>query len=181
MHEPVTQAIALMAVVAFAGSLLLVAGLAAGRVWPAAGQLAADWRPMALPVAALVAVAATASSLLFSEAWHWVPCRLCWFQRIAMYPLALLLPWAIVKRSTAFHGAFITMAVIGLAISTWHWTIEHYPSLADSASCDPTAPCTAIWFEHLGFVTVPGGAGLSFAAIALQLLMSRTPLEDTAT
>lgn len=178
MHESVTQAIALLAVVAFGGSLLLLAGLGAGRFWPAAGQLVLDWRPIALPIAALVAVAATASSLVFSEAWHWTPCRLCWFQRIAMYPLALLLPWAIFKRSTAFHGAFIVMAVIGLAIATWHWMIEHHPSLADSASCDPAAPCTAIWFEHLGFVTIPGGAGLSFAAIAIQLLLSRTPIED---
>jgi disulfide bond formation protein DsbB len=173
VHDTPTFVMALLALIGFVGTAVLGLAAVGGRWSPALAGLVADWRPLAAPVAAVVAMAATASSLWFSEVWHWVPCRLCWYQRIAMYPLALLIPWSLVRRTHVLDGAFVAIAAIGLAIATWHWLIEHHPSLADSASCEPTAPCTAIWFEHLGFVTIPGGAGLSFATIAVQLLLAR--------
>ena len=77
----------LLALVALAGAVVLVvARVLAGRS-AAAAQLVAAVDDAALWIAFLVAATATAGSLYFSEVADFTPCRLCWFQRIAMYPL----------------------------------------------------------------------------------------------
>jgi disulfide bond formation protein DsbB len=114
--------------------------------------------------AGAVAVLATAGSLWFSERAHFPPCELCWYQRIAMYPLAVLLPLAAWRRdpSIRFHGT--VLAGLGLAVSAWHNLIETFPS-ADPGSCDPAAPCTVRWVEGLGFWTIPRMAAVCFVLV----------------
>lgn len=124
-------------------------GRAAGQTWHTLRDQLAEG---GLGIAWLVAATCTAGSLYFSEVANFEPCRLCWFQRAFMYPLVLVLAlaavWPLLRRIA------LAMAVIGAGIAAYHYLIERFPSL-DTGTCDPKVPCTLVWFERLGFVTLP--------------------------
>jgi disulfide bond formation protein DsbB len=120
----------------------------------------------------IVAVLATAASLWYSEGAHFPPCELCWYQRIAMYPLAVVLPIAAFRRDHGIRPYGLALAGIGLAVSAWHNFIETFPH-RDPGGCDPTNPCTIRWVEGLGFWTIPRMAALCFILIIVALLLDR--------
>jgi disulfide bond formation protein DsbB len=127
-------------------------------------------------LAGTVAVVAMAGSLWFSEGAHFPPCELCWYQRIAMYPLAVVLPVAAWRGDRAVRPYAILLASIGLAVSAWHNLIETFPSL-DTGGCDPTNPCTLRWVEGLGFWTIPRMAAVAFVLVLTALLLDRPATE----
>lgn len=110
--------------------------------------------PIALPGAFVVALLATLGSLYFSEIAHFEPCRLCWYQRIAMYPLAVILVIAAFRRDPNARRYVIPIAAIGAVIATYHYLLEWFPVL-DSGACSAAAPCTLVWFRQLGFISLP--------------------------
>lgn len=134
--------------------------------------------PYALGLGAAVAVVTTAGSLYLSEVLHYKPCNLCWYQRGAAYPLAIVLPVAIVFRKPMLQRLVFPIALIGALISCYHLLIERYPSL-ESSTCDPTNPCSLVWVRHFGFVTIPAMALSSFllhltlATLAIRSTISR--------
>ena len=138
------------------------------------GELWAAW---------VLALVATLGSLYYSEIADFQPCRLCWYQRIAMYPLAVLL-LGIALRKDIRNGFLyaIPFPVIGLGISLYHIYIENNPE-AESQSCRAGIPCSTKWIEELGYVTLPTLAGTVFASIIVLLLFarSRRPPEHTPT
>jgi disulfide bond formation protein DsbB len=121
-------------------------------------------------LAFVVALVATLGSSYLSEVAHFVPCRLCWYQRIAMYPLPVLLGIAWWRRDDGIRRYVVPLALIGLAISTYHVLVEHFPSLEDSGVCEVSNPCTIRWVERFGFVTIPTMALAAFALISGLLL-----------
>lgn len=108
-----------------------------------------------LYVAWFQALAATLGSLLFSEILHFPPCVLCWYQRICMYPLVIILGLGILlkDRFVAYYaGLFIA---IGWIISLYH-NLLYYNILSESAApCIAGVSCTTKFIEVLGFVTIP--------------------------
>jgi disulfide bond formation protein DsbB len=151
-------------------ALLLVGGLvglvAAAAVPTTRRQLAGS----ATALASVVAVAATLGSLYFSEVAHFIPCELCWYQRIAMYPLAVILPIAAVRRDRAVLPYALVLAAGGLVVSLYHVQLQLLPD--QSSMCELTNPCTARWVEAFGWMTIPQMAGLSFALIAGLLILT---------
>ena len=132
-------------------------------------------------VAWVLAFVATAGSLFYSEVSDFIPCRLCWFQRIAMYPLAALLLIAAVRRDTrgaAFYG--IPLAAFGSLVAIYHIYIEYNPE-AETAACKIGAPCATKWIDELGYITIPVLALTAFTAIIVLLVgvwsRSRSPRE----
>ena len=127
----------------------------------------AFYRRWSLAAAAAVAVGATAGSLYFSEVADFIPCEMCWVQRIFMYPLAFILPLAAIRkqREIALYG--IVLAAIGLGFSIYHIQIQLRPD--QSTSCDLLNPCSAKWVEALGFATIPQMAAASFVLILVGL------------
>lgn len=125
---------------------------------------------------AFVAVVAMAGSLWFSEGANFPPCELCWYQRIAMYPLAFVLTFAALRRDPSIRPYGLLLAGVGLAVSAWHNVIETFPSV-DAGSCDPINPCTIRWVEGLGFWTIPRMAAVAFALVLTALLLDRPPRE----
>jgi disulfide bond formation protein DsbB len=130
-----------------------------------------------LALAALVATVATAGSLYLSEGGHLVPCRWCWFQRIAMYPLALILVIAAFRRDWGIRPYAIVIALVGLGFSTWHYLIEWFPDLEGVAgSCDPTNPCSALPLaRRFGYISIPFMAGSAFLFVASVLWLAGRP------
>jgi disulfide bond formation protein DsbB len=173
--------LALVAMVAIAGvvALRLVAAVsdgARGR-WD---DLVDAVAPNAYAMAWVAAVLATAGSLYFSEVAGFEPCRLCWYQRIAMYPLVVILAVAAARRERAGAWYGVALAVIGALISGYHVLLEWFPSL-DSGACSATTPCTLVWFRVFGFISLPTLALTAFALI-LTLLAIRLaqPSSDAA-
>lgn len=161
--------IAITAVIAIA--LLVVAGRdgfssTRDAVWETLG-------PSALWLAFLVALTATLGSLYLSEVAHFVPCKLCWYQRIAMYPLAPMLAIAAWKRDVSVVRYVVPLAVIGAAISIYHYQLERFPSQA-SVSCSADAPCTVVWIWKFHFVSIPLMALSGFALIVALVLVARS-------
>lgn len=122
----------------------------------------------------VVAVVSTVGSLYLSEVEHFEPCRLCWFQRIAMYPLAPILGIAAARGDRAIRPYAVTLAAIGLPISAWHYLIQNFPSLESGGSCSPTVPCTADPLWVWGYATIPYMALSGFALIITLMVVART-------
>jgi disulfide bond formation protein DsbB len=127
-----------------------------------------------------VAVLATLGSLWFSEGANFPPCTWCWYQRIAMYPLAVLLPLAAARRDAGARLYGLVIAGLGLAASAYHNYIETFPERSHGG-CDPANPCTIRWVEGLGFWTIPRMAAVCFALIIAALLLDRPEPEETPT
>ena len=119
-----------------------------------------------IPLAFVVAAVATLGSLYLSEVANFVPCRLCWYQRIAMYPLPILLGIAWWKRDAGVRRYALPLAAIGMVISTYHILVERFPSLEGSGVCEVANPCSIRWVERFGFVTIPTMALAGFALIS---------------
>lgn len=161
---------------------ILAMALAFAAVWLAARRLptAADWKatavaslgPRSLQYAWLVALSAMLGSLYFSEIADFIPCEFCWYQRIAMYPLVLMLGIAAIRKDRAVWRYGIPMVAVGAGLSIYHLLIQHFPELAAS-SCSATAPCTAAWVQHFGFASIPFMALACFVAIAWLLVIGR--------
>ena len=167
----------MLALVALAGALGIVVLRIVARWSSLAASLVATLAPMGLWLAFLVAAAATAGSLYFSEVAHFTPCRLCWFQRIAMYPLVTTLLVAAIRKDRAARWYVLPQAVIGLGVAAYHYLIEWYPNLEKTA-CDLSAPCTAVWFRGFGFVSLAFMAGAGFLAIIALVTLPGTSSTD---
>jgi disulfide bond formation protein DsbB len=174
--ETVTFFLALLAVVAQVAVAVAAVLAIAGRF----GAGAARWRdaalgvfgPFALELALAVAFVSMVGSLYFSEGAHFTPCKLCWYQRIAMYPLVPMLAIAVWRQDRAVRRYALPLALIGGAISTYHVLLERFPSL-ETGACDPNNPCSLRWIEELGYLTIPTMALSAFALIVTLLLASR--------
>lgn len=161
--------LALLAVVCQLGVVVVAGFVASGRWWVVRDAVG----PQALAVASLIAFVAMLGSLYLSEVADFRPCRLCWYQRYAMYPLGPLLAVAAWQRRWRWLvPAGFTLAGAGAVIAGYHILLERYPSL-DGPVCDPTNPCTLIWVEKFGYLTIPGMALSGFAAILVLLALSR--------
>lgn len=119
----------------------------------------------ALWIAFLVAAVATFGSLYFSEVADLEPCRLCWFQRIAMYPSTVILFVAALRNDRAVRWYVTPLAAIGACVSLYHYVIEWRPNL-EGGACDFGPSCSAFYFRQFGFVTLAFMALCGFLAIA---------------
>lgn len=154
---------ALLAVVVAIGSLALITIAVLGRRHDGARRLLSVVAEQRSLIVAAITTGATLGSLYFSEVADYIPCTLCWYQRIAMYSLAALSITAVVRRETP-TAYFVVLAALGAPISTYHYLIERFPDL-DGGACAASVPCTVVWFEEFGFLTLPLMALTAFLAV----------------
>lgn len=127
-----------------------------------------------LPYAAwLTALIGMAGSLFFSEVMDLPPCVLCWYQRIAMYPLVIIIGIGIVTADVRWKTYAFPLALIGLAISIYQ-NLLYYGIIPENLSpCTQGVSCTERQIEWLGFITIPLMGLLSFLVICTCLLIYR--------
>ena len=122
----------------------------------------------------IIALVATVGSLFFSEVMNLPPCVLCWYQRIAMYPLVLIIGVGIVLRDARLKYYALPVSVGGLLIAIYH-NLLYYGILPDSiAPCTQGVSCTSVQIEWLGFITIPLMALTAFVSISLCLAFYKT-------
>ncbi len=152
--DQVSNVLAVLALLAAVGGV--VAPFAAMR-----GRLA---RRQCVPLALAVAVVSTAGSLYYSEIADYVPCELCWYQRMAMYPIVLVLLIGLLRRDTRAAVYALPMAVLGLVVALYHYRLQQVGS--EGLFCDASGSCAYRWVDSFGFVSIPLMAACGFLAVA---------------
>lgn len=129
--------------------------------------------PEALWFAWVIATVTMLGSLYLSEIADYPPCKLCWFQRICMYPLTVLLLVAAITKDRRVHRYVLPLAGIGSVISIYHYQLERFPEQS-TLSCQVDVPCTTVWIWKFHYISIPLMALSAFAAIITLVLMART-------
>lgn len=112
----------------------------------------------------LVAGASTLGALFFSEVMELPPCVLCWYQRVFMFPLAILLPLGLFPFDRRIVRYGLVLAVGGGAIALFHVMLVAGYIPEGIKPCTHGVPCTEVQIEWFGFITLPL---LSFVAFVL--------------
>jgi disulfide bond formation protein DsbB len=128
-------------------------------------------------------IGGVATTLLYSEYFGFVPCSLCWLQRVALYPQALLSIAAFKLKDVVFYPVYgIVMSVFGLLVAVYHYIYQAVPTEVREGSLMPcltdgTADCATKFMEVFGFVTFPFLSAVMFAfLIILYLNLRRSQL-----
>ncbi|MEK5233269.1 disulfide oxidoreductase [Lysinibacillus sp. FSL K6-0232] len=114
----------------------------------------------------IVSVVATLGSLYFSEIRHYEPCKMCWIQRIFMYPIVIISTVALIQKNARIAVTTAIFSVIGGCISLYHYGIQKLSFLAENAPSCGAVSCTGQYINWLGFITIPFLALAAFILIA---------------
>ncbi|WP_010650088.1 disulfide oxidoreductase [Oceanobacillus massiliensis] len=119
------------------------------------------------------AILATGGSLFYSEIMGFIPCELCWYQRILMYPLVVIYGFAAIKKEISVTLPGLILSGIGMFVSIYHYMVQKVPAFHEmGGSCTGGVPCNAVYVNYLGFVTIPFLAGIAFIVIfVLQFML----------
>jgi len=118
-----------------------------------------------------IALTALLGSLYF-EAAGFAPCTLCWYQRILMYPLTLILLVGILEHDEGLFDYVLPFSVLGMGVSSYHYLIQ-MGVLGHPAACSVAAPCDQRDLNYLGFVTIPLMTLVAFMAITLLMALGK--------
>lgn len=124
-----------------------------------------------LLLAWIAAIIATLGSLYFSEVMHFIPCTLCWYQRIFMYPLAIILGVAVYRNDKGIYKYALPLSIIGLLIAGYHTLLQRIPYLQQFEMCTTGVPCSKDYINWLGFITIPLLALIAFTIITVCLII----------
>ena len=176
MDTPTVQVFAaLLTFVTGAGAVLAVTAALLAPRWQPVANAARAVGDSGLWLAFVVAAGSTVGSMWFSEVAGFTPCRLCWFQRIAMYPLAVVTLVAAVRNDRRVGWYVVPVAAIGAVVALWHYAIEWRPALEGGVCAATGLSCADIWFREFGFVTLAFMALVGFLSIiAFTLLAARS-------
>jgi disulfide bond formation protein DsbB len=175
MSRDLTTALAVLAV---AGQVLVVvfavvgAAAAAGAGGPLRRVRGLLWG-YELWAAFVVAAVGTGGSLFFSEILHYVPCELCWYQRICLYPLSLILLLAALAGDFRVARYVLPLPVVGAGISVYHLLVENRV-IEQSSACLVSAPggCATKWIDEFGYLTIPTLALTAFLLLIAFLALA---------
>ena len=151
---------------ALVGALILL-----GVLWLAGVRAPLDWVRRAiwgyeLWLAFLVAAIGTGGSLFFSEIANFPPCELCWFQRISMYPLSIILLLAALANDHRVARYLVPLPIVGAGVSVYHLLVEN-GVVSQTNACLISAPggCATKWINEFGYMTIPTLALAGFALV----------------
>jgi disulfide bond formation protein DsbB len=123
-------------------------------------------------LAFVVALVATLGSLYFSEIAGFVPCTLCWYQRILMYPLTIIALVGFIKQDEYLPSYVLPLSILGLVVSGYHYLVQ-LGAFGHPTACAAGIPCNLRYVNYLGFVTIPLLALTAFTLITAVMLATR--------
>ena len=124
----------------------------------------------------LIAASATLGALFFSEVMHVAPCVLCWYQRIFMFPLVVVLPLGLFPLDPKIVRYALPMSALGAAIALFHLLLTWGVIPESIRPCTQGIPCGTNQFELFGFVSIPLMSLFAFSIIAALLVAAHRSL-----
>lgn len=119
----------------------------------------------------ILAAISTAGSLFFSNVMDFAPCILCWYQRICLFPLTIILAFGLFPFDKNVVKYSLPLAIIGWSIALYH-TLLYSGIIPESIQpCSQGVSCTEEYIDLFGFVTIPMLSLLSFSTIVLLLII----------
>ncbi|WP_433750916.1 disulfide oxidoreductase [Falsibacillus pallidus] len=119
----------------------------------------------------ITSIIALLGSLYFSEIQHFIPCTLCWYQRILMYPLFVFMGVAIYRNEHRIYPYILPFSILGIVISAYHYLLQHVPALREFEMCTSGVPCSGKYIDWLGFITIPLLAFTAFTIITILMFV----------
>lgn len=120
----------------------------------------------------VVSAAALTGSLLYSELFLLEPCKLCWFERVLIYPQVLLLGILLVSKNRALIFSSLVLALSAFGLSVYHLTLQY--GWVQSQSCGVASlSCSITYVKEFGFITIPF---MVFATSTIIALLSSSVL-----
>jgi disulfide bond formation protein DsbB len=103
-----------------------------------------------------VSAIATGGSLFFSEIANFVPCELCWFERIRLFPLSVVTLLAALASDFRVARYLLPLPLAGVGVSVYHLLVER-GVVGQSTACLVSAPggCATKWIDEFGYITIP--------------------------
>lgn len=142
-----------------------------GKVWYTRNCMTDFIKRNSLYGAWAVALMAMLGSLYFSEIAKFPPCVLCWYQRIGLYPLVVILAFAIYKKDRNLLLPAFVLAIPGWLIAVYH-NLLYYEILPEAAApCIAGVSCTTKFIEWFGFITIPFLSLSAFTVIIIGLII----------
>ena len=139
---------------------------------------ASPWQSSLAYVAWAQALIATTGSLFFSEVLGFAPCVLCWYQRILMYPLVVVLAVGVLLRDQHLRLYVLPLSIIGVAVAAYH-NLLYFGVIAEGATqCALGVSCTSRYLALLGFIDIPQLSLTAFSVITVAMLLYRLPGSD---
>lgn len=155
--------------IGFIGALLVFIGRKMGREFSFLERVERFISDHSYKLILLVASTATLGSLYMSNILGWTPCKLCWFQRIFMYPVVLLSAVGIYLDKDNLRDYVMPLVLVGIPIAFYHSVIQRIEQFS-SAGCSITAvSCETQYTFHYGYITIPVMALTAFIAIGIIL------------
>lgn len=126
-----------------------------------------------LYVALLQSIVATLGSLYYSEIRHFTPCVLCWYQRILMYPLVIIIAVGILRKDKKLYQYVLPMSILGWCIALYHVLLQKGILPESVAPCEIGASCLTKYTGYFGFITIPVMSLTAFTVITVCMLVLR--------
>ena len=123
-------------------------------------------------LACVIAAIAMLGSLYFSEVAGFVPCTLCWYQRILMYPLGLIALVGFIKVDEYPPSYVLPLSILGMGVSGYHYLVQ-LGAFGHPTACAVGIPCSLRYVNYAGFITIPLMAFTAFTLITLLMLATR--------
>ncbi len=178
-QQTLTTFFALMSLVTLAATVFVVGVAVAAKFtqneWVAA--IRDSISKMGVLAAAVVTTTATAGSLYYSEVVGFVPCELCWIQRIFMYSLSIILIVAVLRKDNGIWIYGVVLATFGSIVSIYHTNIQAKGT--SSGFCSLDAPCGERHIWEFGFVSIPFMAMTAFLFTVAVLIVAKNSATKT--
>ncbi|MCO6451049.1 MAG: disulfide bond formation protein B [Caldilineales bacterium] len=134
---------------------------------------------LSLYIALIAAWTAMLGSLYFSEVAGFIPCTLCWYQRILMYPLSVIILVGILRKDDGLPLYVLPFSVFGIFVSSYHYLLQKTDLFEGGIkACSSGVPCSGIWINWLGFITIPFLALTAFLIITIAMVVFLTGSHD---
>jgi disulfide bond formation protein DsbB len=130
-----------------------------------------------LSIAWIVAIIATLGSLYFSEIAGFIPCNLCWYQRILMYPLVVILGVGYYKGDSSVKHYALPLSIIGIIVSSTHYLHQKTNLFDRIVRCTEGVPCSGQYINWFNFITIPLLAFVAFTVITICLVFKENDVK----
>lgn len=124
----------------------------------------------------VTALIATLGSLFFSEVMQFIPCSMCWYQRIFMYPLVIIFLLGLLYPDDKLFKYSVGLVLVGLAIAIYH-NLLMFGIISESAvPCVQGVPCSTEYINWFGFITIPFLSLIAYSIILILLYLGKRGL-----